>query len=112
MQIAIEEPAPIAGIVFTVTVTVAEFLQPDAFVPVTEYVVLADGLAVILAPVVEESPAAGVQEYEVPPVAVRVVEEPLHMATPALAPMVGSAFTVTVTVAVLLQPDAFVPVTV
>ena len=74
--------------------------------------VVADGLAVMLAPVVAESPVEGVQKYVVPPVAVSEVDEPLQIATFDPALIAGSAFTVTVTEAVLLQPDPFVPVTV
>ena len=70
-----------------------------------------DGLAVILAPVVADKPVEGLQEYVVPPVAVNIVEEPLQIATPEPTPMEGIALTVTVTIAVLLQP-LVVPVTV
>ena len=70
-----------------------------------------EGLAVTLAPVVPDKPMDGLQEYVVPPVAVNIVDEPLHMATPEPAPIVGIALTVTATVAVLLQP-LVVPVTV
>jgi len=44
-------------------------------------------------------------------VAVNIVEEPLQMATPEPPLIIGIALTVTVTIAVLLQPLA-VPVTV
>ena len=74
--------------------------------------VVADGLAVTPAPVVAERPVAGVQEYVEPPVAVKVVDDPLQIATPEPALIAGRAFTVTVTDDVLLQPDALVPVTV
>jgi hypothetical protein len=47
----------------------------------------------------------------VPPVAVSVVDAPLHIVPPPAAVIVGAAFTDTVTVAVLLQP-LVVPVTV
>ena len=47
-----------------------------------------------------------------PPVAVNVVDEPVHILTPEPALIVGKGFTVTVTCAVLLQPFEFVPVTV
>ena len=47
-----------------------------------------------------------------PPVAVSVVEEPLHMATLEPPLIVGNAFMVIVTFAVLLQPLPSVPVTV
>ena len=47
-----------------------------------------------------------------PPVAVNVVDEPVQMLTPEPALIVGSEFTVTVTLAVLEQPLPSVPVTV
>ena len=70
-----------------------------------------DGLAVTLAPVVPDKPVDGLHEYVVPPVAVSVVDEPLQIAMPEPALIAGIALTVTVTVAVLLQP-LVVPVTV
>ena len=70
-----------------------------------------DGFAVTLAPVVADNPVDGDHKYVVPPVAVSIVEEPLQMATPEPAPIVGIALTVTATVAVLLQP-LVMPVTV
>ena len=69
-------------------------------------------MAVTPAPVVAVRPVEGVQEYVEPPVAASVVDEPLQIATPEPALIAGSAFTVTVTDDVLLQPDALVPVTV
>ena len=68
-------------------------------------------MAVTIDPVVADKPVDGDHEYVVPPVAVNVVDEPLQMATPEPALIVGIALTVTVTVAVLLQP-LVVPVTV
>jgi hypothetical protein len=62
VQIAILEPALIAGKLFTVTVFAAVLLQPEALVPVTVYVVVIEGVAVTLAPLVAESPVAGNQE--------------------------------------------------
>ena len=54
-----------------------------------------------------------VQVKVVAPLAVRVVLWPAHSAGwPAPAVMTGKAFTVTVTVAVLVQPLALAPVTV
>ena len=47
-----------------------------------------------------------------PPVAVSVVDEPLHIATLEPPPMVGRVLTVTITLALLLQPFPSVPVTV
>jgi len=68
-------------------------------------------LAVTLAPVVADKPVAGDQVNEVAvPLILRPVEEPLQIAT--LEPLtVGNAFTVTVTLAELLQVP-FDPVTV
>jgi hypothetical protein len=43
----------------TVTVTKVDPVQPLVLVTVTEYVVVADGLAVTVAPDIEESPVAG-----------------------------------------------------
>ena len=63
----------------------------------------------MLAPVVAERPVDGVHEYVDPPVADKVADDPLQIATPAPALIVGSAFTVTVTVAVLEHPVAPVP---
>ena len=62
------------------------------------------GFAVTLAPVVADKLAAGDQVNVIAvPVAVSVVDAPLQMATPVPALTVGSAFTVTVTLAVLLH---------
>ena len=60
LHIATFEPPLIVGIAFTVTVTVAVLLQPAALTPVTVYVVVEDGPAVILDPVVADKPVAGV----------------------------------------------------
>jgi hypothetical protein len=46
----------------TVTVTGTVFVQPAVLVPVTEYVVVAVGEAVVVAVLVGLSPAVGVQE--------------------------------------------------
>ena len=54
----------------------------------------------------------GDQLYVEPPLAVNVVDEPLHIGVTVLTVMDGNAFTDTVTDAVLLQPLASVPVTV
>jgi hypothetical protein len=48
-----------AGNELTVTVTVALLIQPRLLVPVTVYVVVVAGLAVVLAPVVADSPVPG-----------------------------------------------------
>ena len=70
------------------------------------------GLAMMLAPVVADKPVAGDHVNEVAvPLAVKPVEEPLQIAILEPPLTVGSGFTVTVTVAVLLQVPS-VPVTV
>jgi hypothetical protein len=48
------------GEAFTVAVTVALLEHPLPLVPVTVYVVVTEGLAVILAPVVADNPVGGV----------------------------------------------------
>ena len=52
----------IAGLGFTVTVTVVVLLHPAALVPITVYVVVAAGLAVTVAPVVADKPVEGLHE--------------------------------------------------
>jgi hypothetical protein len=59
---ATSAPALIEGIGLTVTVTVAAVLHPGDEVPVTVYIVVTDGEALTLAPVVAVSPVAGVHE--------------------------------------------------
>ena len=56
------EMEPPFGAGITVTVTSAVFVHPFAAVPVTVYVVVDAGLAVTVAPVVDDSPAAGLHE--------------------------------------------------
>jgi hypothetical protein len=57
----------------TVIVTWAVAVQPLASVPVTVYVIVEDGLAETLAPVVLLRPVAGDHEYVLAPLAVNVV---------------------------------------
>lgn len=90
------------GFGFTVTTDVAVPVQPPV-VPVTVYVVVEDGFAVTVLPVVAESPVAGDQLYEVAPVAVSVAEAPLQIVAEFTA-TTGFAPTVTVAVAVPEQP--------
>ena len=52
-------PAVGVGNEFTVTVTVAVLVQPAAVVPVTVYVIVEVGLAVTVAPVVDDKLVAG-----------------------------------------------------
>jgi hypothetical protein len=56
------EPPLILGKEFTVTVTVDLLVQPNAFVPVTVYVVVVVGDATGLAQVVQDNPVAGIHE--------------------------------------------------
>ena len=59
-----------------------------------------------------DKPVAGDHVNDVPPVALKPVDDPVQIATFDPAPIVGSAFMLTVLLAVLVQPLAFVPVTV
>ena len=95
---------------FTVTTTTSVAVQPGPLVTVTVYEVVMVGDAIGLAHVVQLRPVAGAQLYVPPPVAVRVVFEPVQMETSAPALATGVGFTVTVTVVVLVQPAALVPV--
>ena len=70
------------------------------------------GLAIGLLHVGQDKPADGDQLYDVPPVAVNVVDEPAQILTPEPAPTVGTEFTVTITLAVSVQPLELVPVSI
>ena len=96
LHIVASAPATIVGVAFTLTVFVAVFTQPLAFVPETVYVTFVVGDAVTLAPVVADNAVLGAQEYVTPPDAVIVVELPEHIATSAPALIVGRALTVMV----------------
>jgi hypothetical protein len=111
-QIATSAPALTVGSGLTVTVTVVVPVQPTPLVPVTVYVVVAVGVAVGLAQLVQDRPVEGVQLKLLAPEAVRLVEPPIQMAVVPATVMVGVAFTDTVTLDVLEQPFASVPVTV
>jgi hypothetical protein len=73
-------------------------------VPVTVYIVVAEGVAVTTAPVVVLRPVAGIHEYVVAPDAVSVEDEPLHIVPAEALALTGGA-TVTVTDEVLLHED-------
>ena len=111
-QMAAAGPAVIMGNGLTETVIVPVLLQPAALVPLIVYVVVTVGLAVVVVHAVHDSPVAGVQVYDVPPVAVSDADCPAHTATFGPAPIVGSGFTVTVAISVLMHPLASRPVTV
>lgn len=70
----------VSVIPFTVTVTCAVAVHPFRSVPVTVYVVVEDGPAETLAPVVLLRPVAGDHEYVFAPLAVSMVGCPLQMA--------------------------------
>ena len=90
----------------TVTVTDVAAEHPLTSVTVTVYVVVADGLTemeVVFCPLL--------QEYEVPPEAVRVVDSPLQMTLSPVIAGVGNGLTVTVTEVAAEHPLASVTVT-
>jgi hypothetical protein len=95
----------------TVTTTVSVPVQPPV-VPVTIYVVVDDGLALTVAPVVALNPEAGDQLYVVAPLAVREILPPGQMdGLAGVADTVNPPFE-TVALAVPVQPFALVMVTV
>jgi hypothetical protein len=73
--------------------------------------VVEEGFAVTLEPVVELNPVAGDHVYVLAPPAVSVVFCPVQIETFGDSVTTGIGFTVTVTCAVAVHPDAF-PVTV
>ena len=100
------------GTVFTVITTDDVAVHPLTFVTVTVYVVVELGVATGVAEVALLKEPDGNQEYDTPPLAPNVVEEPLQIlaADPALA--IGKELTVTITVLVEVQPFTSVPTTV
>ena len=75
--------------------------------------VVAVTVVVTTAPVVIFKPVFGFHVYVVPPVAVKVLLLPVHMALSlAVTPIVGNGLTVTVTLVLSMQPAAEVPTTV
>jgi hypothetical protein len=93
-----------------VTVTCAVAVHPDAS-PVTVYVVVDDGLATTVDPVVVFSAVDGLHEYVFAPLAVSVVFCPVQMVMLGETVTTGMGFMVTVTCAVAVHPLAS-PVTV
>lgn len=107
--VVLEAVAVTVGVVLTVTNCVDVLVQPLAAVPVTVYVVVADGVTVTGEP--DRGP--GNHEYVAAPVAVNVVELPVQIeALEAVAVTVGEALTVIRRVEVAVHPFTFVPVTV
>ena len=95
----------ITGNGFTANATVREAVQP--FIePVTVYVVFTLGLTAVLELVADP----GFQVYDVAPVALSVADCPTQIAVgDADALTVGEGNTVTCTVRVVTQPNAFAP---
>ena len=100
-------PASAVGTALTVTVTLSVDVQLDPLVTVTVYVLLVVGDTVVVAAV-----APVLHAYVPPPVAVNVVDLPLHIVALVPASAVGTALTVTVTLSVDVQLDPLVTVTV
>ena len=98
-------------ILLTVTVTCAVAVQPLLPVPVTVYVVVEEGLAETLAPVVLLRPVGGDHEYVFAPLAVNAAGCPLQIAVLGET-VIATVVTVTVTCAVAVHPLLPVPVTV
>ena len=95
----------IVGKAFTIISMSLVFLHPLIAVPVTVYVVVVIGSAVITAPAVADKPVLGVQLYVNAPVAVIVVLPPIQTeAGLAETFTVGNGFTETYTVFVAVHP--------
>ena len=93
--LANKEPE-ITGALLTVTVDVVEFKQVvEVLVPVIVYVMVAEGFAVTVAPVVALKPVDGDHEYVLAPKAVSVAELPAQIVA-LLTDMLGLGFTVMV----------------
>jgi allophanate hydrolase subunit 1 len=105
LHIVTSLPALAVGGGVTVTITASVAVQPPV-VTVTVYVVVVVGFAIGLAIVVELNPNAGLQLYVPPPVAAKVVDNPLQMVTSLPALAIGVGFTVTITASVAEQPAA------
>jgi hypothetical protein len=110
LQIEVSEETVITGDALTVTETFFATLQPF-FVPVTVYVIFADGFAVTTADVVLFSAVEGAHEYVAAPPALNVAEPPLHIVVLFVRVNTGNAVTVNAIVLAALHP-LVVPVTV
>ena len=89
----------------TTALAVAE--HPAALLAVTVWVVVAEGVTVTVAP----NPPGVLHRYMVPPLAVKVAEEPLHIVSVRGVIAALTDVTVTVVVAVAEHPAALVTVT-
>ena len=103
LQIVCEGVTETTGSGLTVTVTCADDVHPFTS-PVTVYVVVEDGFAVTLAPVVALSAVGGLHEYVLAPLAVSVADCPMQIIGADERDNTGKGFTVTVTCAVEVQP--------
>ena len=91
-----------AELTFTVAVVVSEHAP---VVPITVYIVVPEGLAMTVFPVVVFNPVAGDQTYVLAPDATKVSDVPPQIAVVfGITFMVGVGFTVTLTVAVPEHP--------
>lgn len=95
---------------FTVIGIVAAVVQPLLVEPTTVYVVDIVGDALTVAPVCDDSPFAGVQEYVTALMAVNMVDPPMHIA-PSVALTDVGGLTDTGNSDVAVQPKPVVPVT-
>lgn len=84
----------------------------EPVVPVTLYVVVTEGLAITIVPVVVLKPDDGIHEYVVAPPAVKTAESPLQIVVALLTVAVGEGLTDMVVTVVFLQLFISVPVTV
>jgi hypothetical protein len=95
------------GAAFTIMVVLDVTEQPLALVPVTEYVVVTDGLTVMLAEI-----APVFHKKLVAPVTVNVVDAPAQIELEEAEILIdGTAFTTIVFDTLAEQPLLFVPVT-
>ena len=108
-SVAAEVVVPTLGNVLTVTKRVTEATHPLAAVPVTVYVVVDAGETITGVP----DKAPGCQLYVLAPLAEMVVDCPTQIVALVIdVVIVGKLFTVISRVAVAVQPEADVPVTV
>ena len=94
IQIVGDDEAESTGSGLTFTVICAEEVHP-LISPVTVYVVEADGLAETLAPVVALNAVEGLHVYVLAPLALSVIDCPLHIVCVGETAKTGKALTVT-----------------
>ena len=103
LQIVGDGDTMITGIGFTVTLICDVAVHPFKS-PVTVYVIVEDGLAVTLAPVVALNAVEGLHAYVFAPLAVSVADCPVQIVGHDETESVGVGLTVTVTCAVAVHP--------